>query len=41
VEVCPLGAIQFTAEVPVQEGDAGYKVNLRGENWKKLGFSTD
>lgn len=41
VEVCPVGAIEFTAEVPVQEGDAGYKVNLRGESWKKLGFPID
>ncbi len=41
VEVCPVGAIQFTAKVPVQEGDGGYKVNLRGESWGRLGFPTD
>ncbi len=41
VEVCPVGAIKFTAEVPVQEGDAGYRVNLRDENWKRLGFPID
>ena len=38
VEVCPVGAITFTKKIPVQEGDAGYKVNLRGKNWEKLGY---
>ncbi len=38
VEVCPVGAIKFTKKIPVQEGDAGYKVNLRGKSWKKLGY---
>jgi protein NrfC len=41
VEVCPLGAIQFSEKIPMQKGDTGYKVNLRGESWKKLGYSTD
>jgi protein NrfC len=41
VEVCPVGAIKFTKEVPVQEGNSGYKVNLRGESWAKLGYPTD
>jgi len=41
VEVCPVGAIVFTKEVPIQEGDAGYKINLRGESWAKLGYPTD
>ncbi|MDP7130982.1 MAG: 4Fe-4S dicluster domain-containing protein [Planctomycetota bacterium] len=41
VEVCPVGAIKFTAEVPAQEGDAGYNVNLRDAAWGKLGFPTD
>lgn len=36
VEICPMEAIKFSKEIPVQEGDAGYQVNLRGENWKKL-----
>jgi protein NrfC len=40
VEVCPVGAIQFTRQTPQQQGDAGYKVNLRGESWKKLGYTT-
>ena len=38
VEVCPVGAIKFTREIPIQEGDAGYKVNLRDRNWRKLGY---
>ncbi len=38
VEVCPVGAITFTSQIPVQEGDNGYKVNLRDENWLKLGY---
>jgi protein NrfC len=41
VEVCPVGAIKFTREVPRQEGDSGYKVNLRGESWKQLGYPVD
>ena len=41
VEVCPLEAIKFTKEIPVQEGDAGYKVNLRGHSWKRLGYPLD
>jgi protein NrfC len=40
VEVCPVGAIEFTKQTPQQKGDAGYKVNLRGESWKKLGYTT-
>ncbi|MEA3438434.1 MAG: 4Fe-4S dicluster domain-containing protein [Thermodesulfobacteriota bacterium] len=38
VEVCPVGAIAFTRKLPVQDGDQGYKVNLRDENWEKLGY---
>jgi Fe-S-cluster-containing dehydrogenase component len=38
IEVCPLNAIQFTKKIPEQKGDTGYKVNLRGESWKKLGI---
>ena len=41
VELCPLGALTFTKEIPDQEGDRGYKVNLRGPGWKKLGFAVD
>ena len=38
VEVCPVKAIQFTKEIPVQIGDEGYKVNLRDANWARLGY---
>ena len=38
VEVCPVGAIAFTGKLPIQEGKSGYKVNLRGSNWTKLGY---
>lgn len=40
VAVCPVGAIMFTKEIPKQDGDGGYKVNLRDENWGSLGFPT-
>jgi len=38
VEVCPVGAIKFTKKIPKQKGDGGYKVDLRGRNWGKLGY---
>ncbi len=38
IEVCPVDAIEFTDEIPVQIGDQGYKVNLRNEAWEELGF---
>lgn len=38
VEVCPVGAIKFTTKVPKQEGDSGYKVNLRDNTWSALGY---
>lgn len=41
LEVCPVGAIKFTNQIPEQEGDDGYKVNLRDENWGRLGFPTN
>jgi protein NrfC len=40
VEVCPVGAIKFTKEIPLQTGDQGYKVNLRDSNWGQLGYPT-
>jgi protein NrfC len=40
VAVCPVGAIMFTREIPEQDGDGGYKVNLRDENWGTLGYPT-
>jgi len=41
VEVCPVGAIKLAREIPLQKGDAGYKVNLRGEAWGKMGYAMD
>ncbi|MHC4434920.1 MAG: 4Fe-4S dicluster domain-containing protein, partial [Planctomycetota bacterium] len=41
VELCPVAALKFTKEIPNQDGDEGYNVNLRGEGWKNLGFSVD
>jgi protein NrfC len=41
LEICPVHAIAYTEEIPAQEGDAGYLVNLRGKAWKQTGFSTD
>ncbi len=41
VEVCPVNAIQFTRKIPIQEGEQGYKINLRGWNWDRLGFPED
>lgn len=38
VEVCPVGAIAFTKNLPTQEGLSGYKVNLKGKNWARLGY---
>lgn len=32
VETCPVHAITFTTEIPVQQGDSGYRVNLRKED---------
>jgi protein NrfC len=41
VEVCPVGAIKFTKEIPEQRGDRGYSVNLRGSTWRILGYPAD
>ncbi len=43
VVFCPVGAIRFTRDVPVQQGDAGYDVNLRRHDpgWKHGGFPID
>jgi protein NrfC len=40
VEVCTLKAISYTTETP-EQSDAGYRINLRNEDWGKLGFPTD
>jgi protein NrfC len=41
VEICPLDAIFFTTKTPVQEGDDGYSINLRGKEWERLGYTID
>jgi Fe-S-cluster-containing dehydrogenase component len=41
VEICPVHAIAFTTEVPQQEGDSGYLVNLRGKTWEQFGYTTE
>lgn len=41
IDVCPMGAISFTKNVPAQEGDTGYVVNLRGAAWQQLGYPID
>jgi protein NrfC len=41
VQVCPVGAISYVSEIPAQEGDEGYTVNLRGDGWRKLGFTLE
>ena len=38
VSVCPVGAIAFTTKIPKQEGDDGYKVDLRDGSWGRLGY---
>jgi len=40
VAVCPVGAIKFAREIPIQDGDAGYNVNLRGPAWGRLEYPT-
>jgi protein NrfC len=41
VQVCPTSAIRFTRQIPQQDGNAGYEVNLREENWAILGYPAD
>jgi protein NrfC len=41
VSVCPMNAIKFTTEIPIQTGDAGYDVNLRTKEWSRLGFVSE
>jgi protein NrfC len=41
VAICPVGAIMFTSEIPRQEGDRGYRVDLRERNWGRLGYPTN
>ena len=39
--VYTLSAKKLTKNIPVQKGDEGYKVNLRKDNWWRLGYPTD
>ena len=41
VTVCPMKALQFTDQIPVQTGTEGYNVNLRDESWGLLGYTTE
>ncbi len=41
VDMCPVGAVKLVGHIPLQQGDTGYKVNLRGETWAKLGYSIE
>lgn len=41
VSTCPVGAIRFTREIPAQDGDTGYRVNLRGKEWRALGHTSE
>ncbi|MDI6901557.1 MAG: 4Fe-4S dicluster domain-containing protein [Anaerosomatales bacterium] len=39
-QVCPVGAISFTTEIPLQSNE-GYEVNLRDAGWAKIGYPID
>lgn len=39
--LCPVAAIKLARAIPLQTGDAGYSVNLRGEAWEKIGYAID
>ncbi len=41
VEACPVNAIMLSREIPLQKGYAGYRANLRGKAWKKMGYAID
>ncbi len=41
VEACPLGAVKLVKYIPLQEGDSGYNINLRGITWSKWGYSIE
>jgi protein NrfC len=40
VAVCPVHAIAFTREMPLQAGNKGYQVNLQDSAWRSLGYVT-
>ena len=41
VETCPVRALKFVTEAPDQEETNGYQVNLRNDNWFRLGLFDD
>ena len=41
VETCPVRALKLVKEAPDQEETNGYQVNLRNDNWKRLGLVDD
>jgi protein NrfC len=40
VEICPMRCIRFTPEIPSQEWDVGYNVNMRTAAWGHFGMPT-
>jgi protein NrfC len=40
-EICPMRCIRFTSEIPSQEWDVGYDVNMRTAAWGHFGMPTD
>ncbi|MBM4764517.1 4Fe-4S dicluster domain-containing protein [Bacillus sp. B15-48] len=41
VSSCPMQAIKFTSEIPIQNGSSGYDVNLRTKEWGRLGIVSE
>ena len=41
VETCPVRALKIVTEAPDQEETNGYQVNLRNDNWRRLGLVDD
>ena len=41
IEICPMRALKFVTEAPDQEETNGYQVNLRNDNWLRLGIVDD
>jgi len=40
VEICPMRCIRFTSEIPSQDWDVGYNVNMRTAAWGHFGMPT-
>jgi len=41
MEACPVDAIALLTQIPTQQGDAGYDVNLRDEVWEQMGYARE